>query len=187
MHLSVKDTAWSRSLWKICTFTFPYLSSENETGSWKKTQNKPKKPLNQTHKPKPNTGSNSCVNLGSLSAFPLCCNSFLQLSFLWAFPSSPCGLLSSTLGISKNTSSHLLCLAAPSALSSLPLSPRFWLRPCSFPVPSFDFWQGFHVPSGTAEFGPSSRDGIYWWSIKPCPLILYLENGRSSLLVKECY
>lgn len=94
----------------------------------------------QTHKPKANTSSNSYVNLELLNTFPLCCNSFLQLIFLFSLPFLPLQfvILSHTLGISNTTDSSsqpaLPFSLAPSTLSSFLPSLRLFLHTCSFPT-----------------------------------------------------
>lgn len=96
------------------------------------TKIKPK----QTHKPKPNTSSSSYVNLELLNTFSLCCNSFLQLIFLFSLFFFPLQfvILSSTLDIPNATnSSSQIALPfplAPGTLSSfLPCS---HLPDCSY-------------------------------------------------------
>lgn len=149
------------------------------------TKIKPK----QTHKPKPNTSSSSYVNLELLNTFSLCCNSFLQLIFLFSLFFFPLQfvILSSTLDIPNATnSSSQIALPfplAPGTLSSLLPSPRLFLHTCSFPVTfSFDLWQEFHVLLAATKSGSLCKVGTSW-----CPWILYVENGRITLLVKGCH
>lgn len=124
------------------------------------TKIKPK----QTHKPKPNTSSSSYVNLELLNT--LCCNSFLQLIFLFSLFFFPLQfvILSSTLDIPNATnSSSQIALPfplAPGTLSSLLPSPRLFLHTCSFPVTfSFDLWQEFHVPLAATKSGSLCKVG----------------------------